>query len=443
MVESKVFGVLIVARQTPESFSSLECEFLRQLSEHAALASHQAHLYGALQKAYEELRQSQQTVMQQERLRALGQMASGIAHDINNAISPACLYTEFLLEKETTLSKRARDYLQIIAHAIEDVAATVARMREFSRQREPDMTLVRVQLNRALQQVMDLTRVRWNDMPQQQGIVIQIRSEFSPDLPEILGVEGEVREALTNLFLNAFDAMPEGGILTLRTRKVDDISVHLEVSDTGTGMSEETRQHCLEPFYTTKGERGTGLGLAMVYGVAKRHGALVEIESELGKGTLMRLIFPIPVGSDKDLNLSAQPPKALPPLRILVIDDDALILKSLENILTEDGHSVVTANTGSAGIDAFMAALRDRNPFEMVITDLGMPYTDGRKVAAKIKEASPATPVILLTGWGQRLLEDGDIPAHVDQVLSKPPKPLKLRETIAKCLSLAPVNPRA
>ncbi len=431
IVESNVFGALITARRQAESFSSLDCEFLRQLSEHAALAAHQARLYGALQQAYDDLRQSQQTVMQQERLRALGQMASGIAHDINNAISPVALYTEHLLEKEPNLSARARDHLQTIAHAIEDVAATVARMREFYRQREPQMTLAPVQLNRALQQVIDLTRARWHDMPQQRGAVITIESDLAPDLPLVLGVEGEIREALTNLFFNAFDAMPEGGTLTLRTR-VADGKVFLEISDTGFGMDEETRRRCLEPFYTTKGERGTGLGLAMVYGVVQRHNAEVEIVSELKRGTTIRLAFPLPAaipGPNTPVPLNAMPPR----LRLLVVDDDPMLLKSLNDTLTDDGHSVTTANGGQSGIDTFIAAAKGDRPFEAVITDLGMPYVDGRKVASLIKQNSPATPVILLTGWGQRLLAESDIPPHVDQVLSKPPKLGLLRAALARC----------
>src|SRR5882762_4765514 len=142
LAESQVFGVLLVARRAPDSFTSGECEFLQQLTQHVGLAAHQTQLHGA----YDDLRQSQQTVMQQERLRALGQMASGLAHDINNAISPISLFTELLLEREPNLSERARDYLVTIQRAIEDVAQTVARMREFYRQREPQLALGRVEL---------------------------------------------------------------------------------------------------------------------------------------------------------------------------------------------------------------------------------------------------------------------------------------------------------
>src|SRR6202043_3363606 len=179
MMENQVFGMLVSARRLPDAFSSGECEFLRQLSEHVALASHQARLYGALQQAYDDLRQTQHTVMQQERLRALGQMASGIAHDINNAISPVSLYTESLLEREPNLSDRARNYLTTIQRAIDDVARTVARMREFYREREAQLTLERVNVNRAVQQVIELTRPRWGDLPQQRGAMVDLRTELT------------------------------------------------------------------------------------------------------------------------------------------------------------------------------------------------------------------------------------------------------------------------
>jgi len=368
--------------------------------------------------------------MQQERLRALGQMASGIAHDINNAISPIALYTETLLEKEPNLSERARSYLQVTQHAIEDVAQTIARMREFYRQREAQLTLAPVQLNGLVPQVKDLTHARWSDMPQQRGIVVQMRAELTPGLPETMGIENEIREALVNLIFNAVDAMPEGGTITVRTVQSGPF-VHLEVSDTGTGMDEDTRRRCLEPFFTTKGERGTGLGLAMVYGMAQRNNAEVQIESELGKGTTVRLVFPVsaPTGRKLDPASSAAPVDAL---RILIVDDDPLLIRALRDTLEDDGHSVIAAPGGQEGIDAFEKAHRNRKPFSLVITDLGMPHVDGRKVSAAIKALSPRTPVILFTGWGQRLIAERDLPEHVDRVLNKPPKLQDLRVALAE-----------
>jgi len=434
LFESQVFGILIAARRESHSFSSGECEFLRQLSEHVALASHQSEVYTALQQAYDDLRQTQQAVMQQERLRALGQMASGIAHDINNAISPVALYTEMLLEQEAGLSKRTREYLETTQRAIGDVAHTVARMREFYRQHEPELVLSPVDLNTLVQQVIDLTRARWADMPQQRGIMIELVLELGKDLPPVAGIESEIREALINLIFNAVDAMPEGGKLAVRTKITETESagrhVAVEVTDSGVGMDEDTRRRCLEPFFTTKGERGTGLGLAMVYGVIRRHNAEIELESAVGQGTTVRLGFPVAVNPAEAR--SAQPDAMPPRLRILSVDDDPLLIKSLRDALEADGHAVVTANGGQEGIDAFRAAEERDEHFAVVITDLGMPYVDGRKVATAIKADSPTTPVILLTGWGQRIIAEGDIPPHVDRVLNKPPKLRELRAALAE-----------
>jgi signal transduction histidine kinase/ActR/RegA family two-component response regulator len=436
IVESQVFGVLVCARRRTDAFSSGECEFLKQLSEHVALASHQARLYGALQQAYDDLRQSQHTVMQQERLRALGQMASGIAHDINNAISPVSLYTESLLEREPNLSERARGYLTTIQRAIEDVARTVARMREFYRERETQLTLERVDVNRAVRQVVELTRPRWGDLPQQRGAMVDLRTELSDTLPEIMGAEHEIRDALTNLIFNAVDAMPTGGTLLVRTRESpggdDGDRVLIEVSDTGVGMDEDTRRRCLEPFFTTKGERGTGLGLAMVYGMIQRHSAELDIESAAGAGTTVRLSFPSYTSSTVTTTRVIKLPALGRRLRILLVDDDPMLIKSLQDTLQEDGHLITATHGGQAGIDTFAAAQKRGESHDFVITDLGMPYVDGRKVAASIKMLSPKTPVILLTGWGQRLVAANDIPPHVDKVLSKPPRLHELRAALSE-----------
>jgi PAS domain S-box-containing protein len=430
LVESQVFGALVCARRTPHSFSSGDCEFLRQASEHTALAAHQVRLYHALQEAYDDLRQTQQQFMQQERLRALGQMASGIAHDINNAISPVALYTEQLLEREPNLSTRARGQLEIIQRAVDDVAQTVARMGEFYRTREPQVVLVPVDLNRVVQQVVDLTRARWSDMSQQRGIVIEMRLSLAAGLPAIAAVDSQVRDALVNLVFNAVDAMPNGGPMTIATRLAPGgSSVQLEVEDHGIGMDEETRRRCLEPFFTTKGMRGTGMGLAMVYGVVQRHGASIEIESALGRGTSVRLGFNIAPNEPAVSSGSHKPPVG--PQRILIIDDDPMLLKSLRDALESDGHRVTTANGGQAGIEAFVESHAEGRPYPVVVTDLGMPRVDGRAVAATVKSSVPATLVILLTGWGRRLVSDDDRPPGVDLVMSKPAKLAELRSALA------------
>ncbi|MCS6858876.1 MAG: response regulator, partial [Abditibacteriales bacterium] len=425
MAEGQLVGVLGVMRRAVDGFSGAEREFLSALGEHVALAARQAQLRTDLQRAYDDLRQTQQAIMQQERLRAVGEMASGIAHDINNALSPIIGYTELLLMENRGLSGDARRYLETIRVAAMDIANTVARLREFYRQRTQQEALFPVDLSYIVRQVAELTRPRWKDIPQQRGVVIDVHIECDETAPPVLGIENEIREALTNLIFNAVDAMPNGGEIVLRTRveeigkwgnwdigrsKTDSISpfpnfptssqVVLEVSDTGVGMDEDTRRRCLEPFFSTKGERGTGLGLAIVFGIMQRHGGRVEVESALGKGTTVRLVFPPRDGVETDVFPTHDHVPPLPPLRILCVDDEPLLREVLKRMLEGDGHAVEVADGGQAGIRAFRAAQDRGEPFDVVMTDLGMPYVDGREVARMVKEVSSHTPVLLLTGWG-------------------------------------------
>jgi CheY-like chemotaxis protein len=300
-------------------------------------------------------------------------------------------------------------------------------------------------MNRLVRQVLELTRVRWNDEPQQRGAMVELRMEIAPDLPPIMGAEGEIRDALTNLVFNASDAMPDGGTLTVHTGvrsapASDDGTTYeqviVEVRDTGIGMSEDTRRRCLEPFFTTKGERGTGLGLPMVYGMVQRHSAELEIDSELGRGTAMRLVFPVFTPQAGSAVHATAPHTPGQRLRILIVDDDPLLTKSLRDTLEADGHQITAADGGQAGIEAFIVARSREEDFQVVITDLGMPYVDGRKVAAAIHAASPDTPILMLTGWGQRMVADGDIPPHVHRVLNKPPRLHDLRAALTEAAAM-------
>jgi CheY-like chemotaxis protein len=201
-------------------------------------------------------------------------------------------------------------------------------------------------------------------------------------------------------------------------------------------MDEKTRQRCLEPFFSTKRDRGgTGLGLAMVYGMMERHEGTIEVESELGKGTTMRLIFPMRQAPSAAGDGTQLLPAAKQSLRVLCIDDEPLLRELLKEVLEFEKHTVVTADGGQAGLEAFQAALDRGEAFDIVVTDLGMPHIDGRNVAQTIKTNSPSTPVIMLTGWGTMLNERGDLPTNVDAILSKPPRPAELHETLIRVVS--------
>ncbi len=448
LVESQVFGVLVAARRQPQGFSSGECEFLKQVTEHAALAAKQAELHGALQTAYEDLRQTQQSVMQQERLRALGQMASGVAHDINNAISPVMLYTEFLLEKEANLSARTRSYLQTIQQAVGDVAETVARMKEFYREREPQLSLTPVQLNTLSRQVVDLTRARWSDMALRRGNRHRgrhrtrrrfaggdghrERNSRGADKP---GAQCRGRTAKTAA---RSPCVPESrrerrlrAPPPLRRRDASSSkssirgSAWTKARGSGAWSLSSPPRASAEPVSVSPWSMGPCSGTA----------PRSTFKARRGSAPTIRLSFVLP-RSDAEAGIPAGSVPVLPShQRILVVDDDLVLLKSLRDALEGDGHGLVMANGGEQGIEIFLAALNRGEGFSVVITDLGMPYVDGRKVAAAVKAASPSTPVILLTGWGQRMAAEGEIPPHVDRVLSKPPKLGQLRTALAELTS--------
>jgi CheY-like chemotaxis protein len=281
-----------------------------------------------------------------------------------------------------------------------------------------------------VEQAVALTRPRWRDEALGSGRTILVEADMRP-VPRILGSESELRELLTNLIFNAVDAMPEGGTIRIRTgvreAPTGDAApqVFLEVSDTGTGMTDEVRRRCLEPFFSTKGERGTGLGLPMVFGIVKRHRGTLDIESAVGKGTTFIVRLPADATETRDV----QPRTAAPTgsLSVLVVDDEPIARDVLTEYLTGDGHRVETAVNGREGFEKFKTG-----SFAVVITDRAMPEMGGDQLATMVKEQAPSTPVVLLTGFGDLMNAAGEKPDGVDLVVKKPIRLSTLREVLAK-----------
>jgi len=388
-------------------------------------------LSDGIKRAYEELRRTQEVVVQQERLRALGQMASGVAHDVNNALTPIVGYSDLLTCLMPSMPEAAARALSVIKKSGEDIARIVARMREFYRRRDNSEQLNWVEMNPLIEEVIELTRPRWRDLSQRQGISISIERDLATDLPSFLGDPSEIREAFTNLIFNAVDALPSGGKITFISRLVSGplskktglpiAQIQVEVRDNGIGMDEKTRQRCLEPFFSTKAKHGgTGLGLAMVYGMVQRHEGVIHIESTVGQGTAFQLTFPV-----REQLVAAAPqsaPRTAKPrsLHVLCIDDESVIREILNDSLKTFNHRVTTASCGKDGIELFRTALKQKQPYQAVITDLGMPEMDGHQVARIIKAESPKTPVIMLTGWGTIMKEEGETAPEVDAIIAKP-----------------------
>ena len=425
LIGNEFLGFLTAFRPNPNSFTDNELAFLQRVANHLAIALHNAHLFEQLQRAYDELQQAQAMLVQQERLKALGQMASGISHDIGNALVPLLAYAELLEEHP---DPKVREWGRQIGVAAEDIMHIVQRLRAFYRPRDPNEVLEPVDLNEIVRQVVDLTKPRWYDMPQREGITIDMSLELDESLPTIGGIAAELREALTNLIFNAVDAIvakgETEGTITIRTGRRDGF-VFLEVTDTGIGMDEETKRRCIEPFFTTKGEKGSGLGLMMVYGTMKRHEGQIEIESELGKGTTFRLLFPLREAEAKESE--EEETKELPPLRILLVDDDPRVRKILGELMKSWGHTIVVAEDGFSALDAFLVASRSGQPFDVVITDLGMPRMNGAELVRRIREHDRQVPIIIVTAWGKEHF----VP-EADAILSKPVHSQDLKSALWK-----------
>ena len=410
-------GVLVL-RGAQREFTAADEHLLANIADLAALALRSARLFEERTRAYGELAAAQDQLVRTEKLRALGEMASGVAHDFNNVLAAIVGRAQLLLTE--VRDPKHRRWLEVIERSGLDGAQTVRRLQEFTRIRR-DQPVVAVRLNQVVEESLESTESRWRDEPRSRGVAVEVKTALTPDLPPVGGDPAELREALINLILNALDAMPEGGTLTLSTAAAGD-RVELLVADTGTGMPEHVRQRIFDPFFTTKGPRGTGLGLSMTYGILSRHGAQIRVESEEGRGTRFRLSFP-----RTTLTEAAGPrpsaPAAAAPLRCLVVDDESAVGEVLGDIIESAGHGAVVVDSGAAALERFRA-----EPFDAVFTDLAMPGLSGWEVAKAVTALRPGVPVFLVTGFGVEL-SPGELAAFgVRTVLTKP---LDMHETLA------------
>ncbi len=393
----------------------------RRKAEEATLESNRQ-----LSAALGQLQATQREIIQRERMHALGRMANGIAHDFNNALAPILGFSELLLMKPETLqdTKKVHNYVEMIHNSAKESARVVARLREFYRYRDDAEVFTPVVINDLVLQVISLTQPRWKDQALAAGINIDFRTEMG-NVPTVPGNESELRELLASLVFNAIDAIPKRGTITIRT-EVQGRWLVVTVSDDGLGMSEEVKARCMEPFFTTKDDQGTGLGLGSVHGIVRRHEGEIDIQSEAGRGTSVAVSLPL------DRHMPA--PEAARPapaprdmLRILVVEDEPLVREVLSVYLAEDQHEVQVAENGRDGLEKFKAGT-----FDLVMTDRAMPEMNGDELALEVKRLHPGMPVLLLTGFGDLMTGAGEQPTGVDLVVSKPFTLTTLRSAIAK-----------
>jgi signal transduction histidine kinase len=429
--QRRVVGAVLVDRDVTERE-----QLTQQLSQQAherdrerTAMSQEQSTHGAdeLERLVEErsraLIASQEEQGRERRLSAIGQLAAGVMHDVNNALNPI-MAAAYLLRHHAESPDAVRDYAERIRIAAEMGAATASRVGRFIRQ-QPLHTGGDEPLDLAVlaDEVLDLTEpFRLRRSSSESGEVKIVR-QFAPGA-HTRGIPGEIREALVNLVQNAIDAMPSGGTLTIRTG-VEGDSATIAVRDTGVGMSADVRERAFEPFFTTKGAKGSGLGLAEVYGIARRHRGTAGISSVPGRGT--EVILRLPLDRSAPAPASAIDPRASTvPLRILVVEDHDDGRLFLTRILKGDGHEVEAVGTCAearerlAGTDVM---------WDLMLTDVGLPDGSGWDLAKEIKGAHPQLRIGIVTGW--EAVADPEASASVEFVLRKPLRAAELKAHIA------------
>jgi PAS domain S-box-containing protein len=356
-----------------------------------------------------EQKEERERAARADKLRALGQLASGVAHDFNNSLA-AILGRAQLLRRQVNEPALVRN-LDIIQTAAEDAAATVRRIQTFAR-KSPVKEFELLDVGSLLTDAVEITRTRWENEARSRGLEYQVRLEVEADL-NTYGSASELREVFVNLIVNAVDAMPRGGKLAITSRRLDD-RLQLQFQDNGMGMPEEVQQKIFEPFFSTKGAHGTGLGLSVSYSILERHEGSISVTSQTGTGTTFTIDLPAALPENSFADVSA-PAEEIPQLRVLVVDDEAPVRETLAEMLVAVNHTVEVAGSGQEAVEKLR-----RGMFDVVFTDLAMPEMDGWETAREIRKQSPNTQIVLVTGYGPTTVPPVGEEKLVDAIIGKP-----------------------
>ena len=407
-VRDKVAGAITLTRVGNRVFRDEDLELATVFAGQCSAAIANARLYEQTRRAYQDLRETQAQLVQSAKLNALGELAGGVAHDFNNILAAILGRTQLLLQGETGADQRRQ--LEVIEQAALDGAQVVRRVQEFTRLRQDEHFGI-LELGDVVRGVLELTRPAWEAEAKRRGITLTTTLDLRAAQP-VAGNASELREVFTNLVLNALDAMPWGGALTLSSADEGD-EVCVRVTDTGVGMDAETKSRIFDPFFTTKPVKGTGLGLSVAYGIITRHHGRIEVESEPGRGSTLAVWLPVARSGDTAREaVACRPPQRL---RVLAVDDEEPVLQVLADQLSLLGQEVETALGGVAGLKRF-----ESGRFDVVFTDLGMPEVNGWDLARAVKTQSPATPVVIVTGWGTQIENRALQGRGADFVIPKP-----------------------
>lgn len=411
-------GSLNVGRKEVDAFSEQERELLESLTPYVAAAIKNARTYSQLRKARAELEATQQEMVRVERMRTVGEVAGGVAHDFNNVLGTILGQSQLLLAQSK--DEAMRESLELMQTAARLGRETVKRVQRFVGKQGEEAYVV-VNLNELIEGALEMMRYRWKDEAEREGLTITIEKHLEVG-SLVRANSAELREVLINLITNACDALPEGGAIRVATAETEGWAT-VEIADNGVGMDEETCAQVFDLFFTTKGAENSGLGLAISQGSIQRHGGRIELDSTLGEGTVVRVRLPVARSAAEEPHQEYTEPVTAGPLRVLIVDDDHMLLGTMQEALKLLEYDADAAPDGPAALQRVEA-----EHFDVVITDLGMPGMSGWQVAEQVKRLSPQTYVIILTGWGDTI-QPGQ---YVDETLTKPVEMDTLRQVLGQ-----------
>lgn len=361
-----------------------------------------------------ERKRAQERMAQSDKLRAVGELAAGVAHNLNNALTVIQGRAQLLMMR--TEDPATAKSLEVITRAVADGAQTLRRILDFAR-RDTAQDFAPVELAELISSSVEIARPKWQNRSATRSGSIDVMVE-NTHTAYVLGEAAELREVVLNMIFNAVDAMPDGGTIETGMRGELDTACFW-VADTGCGMQAEVVERIFEPFYTTKGDRGTGLGLAASHGIIARHGGRIMVVSEPGLGTRFEVRLPLyETAGVTNRHDSAKSLTAGEAVRVLIIEDEESVRAVLCETFSAAGHIVTEAATGLQAI----ARLEDATDgkFDLIISDLGLPEVSGLHIARWVREHVPDTVFILVTGWPDMVTAEDHEECRFDAVIKKP-----------------------
>ncbi|KHE91098.1 MAG: putative histidine kinase protein [Candidatus Scalindua brodae] len=376
-----------------------------------------------------ERKKIEETLLQSEKMKSMGLITSGVAHEFNNILA---IVKGFALQikKKCGDDKKLEKRTDIIIKASNDGVEIVRRMQEYTNREMNSTDFVLTDMSDLIKQVIDFTMPRWQNIAHANGIHYKIDTEGVRDVLCVNGKQSELREVLLNITNNALDAMPDGGSLSFRTWGKED-TVFVSISDTGMGMDKSVQKNVFDPFFTTKIGVGTGLGMSMGYSIITRHGGNIDIESEEGKGSTFIIKLPMSKGTVKpEVTSESEQEIKAEGLRILIVDDEQNICDLLSEYFSEDGHNVKSVNSGAMAIN-----LLETENFDLVLSDLVMPEVTGYDVINAVRKLDKKPKIGIITGWENPHRTEKEEVLKADFIVKKPVNFSELTHCINNVLS--------